>query len=232
MQAMITDEEAIRRRHSVRQYTDEPISEADRAALREEIARCNAEGGLHMALVCDEPEAFAGGLAHYGSFRGVTDYLVIAGKPAPDLGERAGYYGEKVVLLAQKLGINSCWVVLTFKKRLVRKMIAKDDKLVIVIALGHGATQGTPRKSKVADAVSLCPGTAPEWFARGVELALLAPTAMNQQKFRFELLDGDADAGKPRVKATTGLGSYAAIDLGIAKLHFELGAGPGAFEWA
>ena len=232
MQAMITDEEAIRRRHSVRQYTDEPISEADRAALREEIARCNAEGGLHMALVCDEPEAFAGGLAHYGSFRGVTDYLVIAGKPAPDLSERAGYYGERVVLLAQKLGLNSCWVALTFKKRLVRKMIAKDDKLVIVIALGHGATQGTPRKSKVADAVSLCPGTAPEWFARGVELALLAPTAMNQQKFRFELLDGDADAGKPRVKATTGLGSYAAIDLGIAKLHFELGAGPGAFEWA
>ena len=80
--------------------------------------------------------------------------------------------------------------------------------------------------------MSLCPGTAPEWFARGVELALLAPTAMNQQKFRFELLDGDADAGKPRVKATTGLGSYAAIDLGIAKLHFELGAGPDAFKWA
>ncbi len=229
---MITDEEAIRQRHSVRQYTDEPISEADRAALREEIAHCNAEGDLHMALVCDEPEAFAGGLAHYGSFRGVTDYLVIAGKPAPDLGERAGYYGQKVVLLAQKLGLNSCWVALTFKKRLVRKMIAKDDKLVIVVALGHGTTQGTPRKSKAADAVSFCPGTAPEWFARGVEFALLAPTAMNQQKFRFKLLDGDAEAGKPRVKATTGLGSYTDIDLGIAKFHFELGAGTDAFEWA
>ena len=229
---MITDEEAIRQRHSVRQYTDEPISEADRAALREEIARCNAEGGLHMALVCDEPEAFAGGLAHYGSFRGVTDYLVIAGKPAPDLSERAGYYGERIVLLAQKLGLNSCWVALTFKKRLVRKTIAKGDKLAIVVALGHGVTQGAPRKSKAADAVSSCPGAAPAWFARGVELALLAPTAMNQQKFRFELLDDGADAGKPRVKATAGLGSYADVDLGIAKLHFELGAGAGNFEWA
>ena len=229
---MITDEEAIRQRHSVRQYTDEPISEADRAALREEIERCSAEGGLHMALVCDEPEAFAGGLAHYGSFRGVTDYLVIAGKPAPDLSERAGYYGERVVLLAQKLGLNSCWVALTFKKRLVRKTIAKGDKLAIVVALGHGATQGAPRKSKAADAVSSCPGAAPAWFARGVELALLAPTAMNQQKFRFELLDDGADEGKPRVKATAGLGSYADVDLGIAKLHFELGAGAGNFEWA
>ena len=232
MQTMVTDEEAIRQRHSVRQYTDEPISEADRAALREEIARCNAEGGLHMALVCDEPEAFAGGLAHYGSFRGVTDYLVIAGKPAPDLSERAGYYGERIVLLAQKLGLNSCWVALTFKKRLVRKTIAKGDKLAIVVALGHGVTQGAPRKSKAADAVSSCPGAAPAWFARGVELALLAPTAMNQQKFRFELLDDGAGAGKARVKATAGLGSYADVDLGIAKLHFELGAGAGNFEWA
>ena len=83
----------------------------------------------------------------------------------------------------------------------------------------------------MADAVSLCPGTAPEWFARGVEFALLAPTAMNLQKFRLELLDGDAETGRPRVRATAGLGSYTDIDLGIAKLHFELGAGPGAFEW-
>lgn len=229
---MITDEEAIRRRHSVRQYTDEPISEADRAALREEIERCNAEGNLRMTLVCDEPEAFAGGLAHYGTFRGVSDYLVIAGVPAPDLNERAGYFGEKVVLLAQKLGLNSCWVALTFKKRLVRKTIARGDKLAIVIALGHGATQGSPRKSKPTDAVSSCPGAAPEWFARGVEFALLAPTAINQQKFRFGLLGAGGDAGKPRVKATTAPGPYADVDLGIAKLHFELGAGADAFEWA
>ena len=145
-----------------------------------------------------------------------------------------------IVLLAQKLGLNSCWVALTFKKRLVRKMVAKGDKLAIVVALGHGATQGVPRKSKAADAVSSCSGTAPEWFARGVEFALLAPTAVNQQKFRFELIDGGVDAsedagagsGKPRVKATTGFGSYADVDLGIAKLHFELGAGVDAFEWA
>ena len=229
---MMADEEAVRQRHSVRQYTDEPICKADRAALRDEIERCNAEGNLHMALVCDEPEAFAGGLAHYGSFRGVTDYIVIAGKPAADLDQRAGYYGEKIVLLAQKLGLNTCWVALTFKKRLVRRSIEPGDKLAIVIALGHGSTQGAPHKSKAASAVSSCPGTAPVWFDRGVELALLAPTALNQQKFRFELLDDATQAGKPRVKATTGFGSYAAVDLGIAKLHFELGAGASAFEWA
>ncbi len=235
---MLTIEEAIRQRHSVRQYTSEPIREDMRAALNEEIVRYNAQGDLRMALICDEPEAFAGGLAHYGSFRGVTDYLVVAGKPAPDLEERAGYHGEKVVLLAQRLGLNTCWVALTFKKRLVRRAVTPGDKLALVVAVGHGTTQGKPHKSKDAAAVSSCPGVsgaAPAWFARGVEFALLAPTAMNQQKFHFELLGGSDDAGpadKPRVRATAGRGAYAGIDLGIAKLHFELGAGADAFTWA
>ncbi|MDO4849341.1 MAG: nitroreductase family protein [Coriobacteriia bacterium] len=229
----MTIEEAIHQRHSVRQYTDEPISTADRAALEAEIARCNKAGDLHMTLVCDEPEAFGGGLAHYGSFRGVTSYIVIAGKPADDLEERAGYYGEKVVLLAQQLGLNTCWVALTFKKRLVRESLAAGEKLVIVISVGHGATQGMPHKSRGAEAVSSCPGEAPDWFARGVEFALLAPTAVNQQKFRFELLGADPGADDlPRVKATAGRGACANVDLGIAKLHFELGAGRDAFAWA
>lgn len=237
---MISLEEAVRERHSVRQYTDEPIPEEARAALEAEIARCNAEGDLHMSLVCDEPAAFAGGLAHYGSFRGVRNYVVIAGAPAPVLEQRAGYFGERVALLAQQLGLNTCWVALTFKKRLVRRSLAAGEKLVLVISLGYGTTAGAPHKSKTAAAVSACPEgvRAPAWFERGVELALLAPTAVNQQKFRFELVadaggvSGADSAGLPRVKATTASGPYAAVDLGIAKLHFELGAGTDSFTWA
>ena len=69
--------------------------------------------------------------------------------------------------------------------------------------------------------------TPPEWFERGVQAALLAPTAMNQQKFRFELLpDGKT------VRAQTLSGAYTAVDLGIAKYHFEVGAGTESFAWA
>lgn len=221
---MTSVEEALRQRHSVRQYTDEPISEGDRTALNAEIERCNKEGNLHMALVCDEPQAFAGGLAHYGSFRGVANYIAIAGQPSPSLDERAGYYGEKIVLLAQQLGLNTCWVALTFKKRLVKKLIAPDDKLVIVIAIGHGITQGAPRKSRTIGEVSSCEGPMPEWFTRGVEFALLAPTAINQQKFHFALTSAN-ESDRQMVRATTASGPYAAVDLGIAKLHFEIGAG-------
>ena len=229
---MISIDEAVRARHSVRQYTDEPIAADVRTRLEAKLAELNREGNLHMSLVCDEPDAFGSGLAHYGSFRGVRNYLVIAGADAVDLDRRAGYYGEQLVLFAQQLGLNTCWVALTFKKRLVKKMIAAGDRLVIVIALGYGVTQGRPRKSKAAEVVSTCTAPAPAWFSRGVEFALLAPTAINQQKFRFELLDDAPGASTPPVvRATTQVGPYAQVDLGIAMLHFKLGAGASAFTW-
>ncbi len=54
---------------------------------------------------------------------------------------------------------------------------------------------------------------------------MLAPTAMNKQKFRFSL-DGN------KVKIDTVSGVCTKIDLGIVKYHFEIGAGKENFEWA
>lgn len=226
---MITLEEAIEQRHSVRQYTDEPLSTEHCAALEAEIERCNAEGNLHMSLVRDESEAFSSAMARYGSFRNVCNYIVIAGAPAADLDRRAGYYGERVVLLAQQLGLNTCWVALTFKKRFVKKTLQDGDELVLVIAVGHGETAGKPHKSKTAEDVSSCAEPAPEWFARGVKAALLAPTAVNQQKFHLALASDKANP--PIVSATTDPGPYAQVDLGIAMLHFEIAAGKENFAW-
>ena len=227
--------EAIRERHSVRAYTDAAIPEEVRAALEAEVARGNAESNLAMRLVWDEPEAFDSTLAHYVRFRNVRNYLVLAG-PAdmPDLEERAGYYGERVVLLAQTLGVNSCWVALTFKKRYVKKMVPEGQRLALVVSLGYGVDAGHARKSKAPEDVSRVAGgaAAPEWFARGVEAALLAPTAVNQQKFLLELT-ADTDAvGKPLVRLTNLGGSYSDVDAGIVRLHFELAAGTDNFAWA
>ena len=66
----------------------------------------------------------------------------------------------------------------------------------------------------------------PEWFGRGLKAALLAPTAMNQQRFRFTLLPDDT------VRAESRGGSYSHVDLGIVKYHFQLGAGRESFRWA
>ena len=217
--------QAMRARHSVRAYEDKPVPPAVRAALEEEIAACNARFGLKMRLVTEEPNAFGSFLVHYGKFKGVRNYLALVGDDAADVNERAGYCGERVVLLAQALGLNSCWVALTFSKRAVRRALGlnKGEKLVCVIALGYGKTQGVPRRSKPAEKVMRAENP-PAWFLAGVEAALLAPTAVNQQKFLFKLV------GERGVRAECTGGFYGKVDLGIVRCHFELGAGAENFD--
>ena len=216
--------EAIKARHSVRSYSDRAIEPEKKQALTEKMKEINAQSGLHIQLICDEPKAFHGFMARYGKFSGVTNYFALIGKKSDDLSEKCGYYGEQLVLLAQQLGLNTCWVAMTYSKVKSAYQINAGEKLVIVISLGYGNTQGVPHKSKTAAEVSKA-DTDSAWFTGGVETALLAPTAMNQQKFRFEKT-GD------KVTATAGTGFYAKIDLGIAKLHFEIGAGKENFKWA
>ena len=216
--------EAMKERHSVRQYEDRPLDQNAVAALQEEISACNKEGGLHIQLVTNEPKAFDGFMAHYGKFSGVKNYIAMIGKKRPDLEEKCGYYGERLVLKAQQLGLNTCWVAMTYSKIKTAFTVADGEKLCIVISLGYGKTNGVPHKSKSADAVAKADGAFPAWFKAGVEAALLAPTAMNQQKFLFTL-DGN------RVSAKAGFGFYTKIDLGIARYHFEIGAGKENFKW-
>ena len=214
--------EAIRERHSVRSYEDRAIDEDKIEVLEKEIAECNRLGGLDIQLMTDEPRAFDSFMAHYGKFSGVRNYIAMVGKKGED--ERIGYYGERLVLLAQTLGLNTCWVALTYKKIPGAFEVANGEKLTVVIPFGYGETQGAQHKSKDAADVSNADGNSPEWFRLGVEAALLAPTAVNQQKFTLTYADG-------KVAARAGTGFYTKVDLGIVKYHFELGAGKENFEW-
>ena len=215
----MTDLEAIRARHSVRAYLDKPIPPELRRELDALAERCNRESGLHIRLIYDDPAGYDSFLTHYGVFRNVTNYIVLAGKKEGDFDFRCGYYGEKLVLLAQKLGLNTCWTALTFNKKRVRELVPEGESLCMAIALGYGKTQGVQHRSKRPEQVSELAGEAPDWFRDGLEAALLAPTAVNQQKFCFGLENGEVTV---RVK---GIGSYTRVDLGIAALHFELGSG-------
>lgn len=218
--------EAIKQRHSVRRYSLQTIEAEKVIALRELIEQCNRDSGMHIQLVIDEPKAFDSWLVHYGKFSGVRNYIALIG-PASDplLDEKLGYQGERIVLEAQRMGLNTCWVALTYRKNKHAYTINAGEKLRCVISIGYGQDQGVQHKSRDISEVSQCNGPMPEWFRRGVEVALLAPTAINQQKFFFKLCPGN------RVEASTRWGFYQNIDLGIAKLHFELGAGVDNFTW-
>jgi nitroreductase len=223
--------EAIEARHSVRKYIVKPIPQEIIDTLQAKVEECNKLGNLHIQLVTNEPKAFKGKMA-YGTFSGVTNYFAMVGAKADDLAERIGYYGEQLVLLAQTLGLNTCWVGLTYNKVKEAYSVEDNEKLCCMIALGYGSEPGRTMKRKTVKQVSNVSDTTPKWFHDGVVAALLAPTAVNQQKFHFEYLGTQTD-NIHRVKAEKGFSllGYTKIDLGIAKLHFEIGAGKENFEW-
>ena len=227
----MTIQEAIEDRHSVRAYKDQPLSEEIVKVLEDEIVKLNNEGQLHIQLICNEPKAFQGTLAKYGKFRNANNYLVMAGKRADDLDERIGYYGEHIVLLAQTLGLNTCWVGLSYSKVPGTYVLEEGEKIACYIAIGYGETQGSGHKIKTVEQVSNASDITPSWFKKGIEAALLAPTAVNQQKFSFEYVGMSNNRHQVRAKKGFSMIGYTQMDLGIAKYHFEVGAGKVNFEW-
>ena len=226
----MTLQEAITARHSVRKYIDKEIPADIVTVLQDKIAEYNKVGNLNIQLVLNETRAFTGMLS-YGSFSGVRNYFVMVGKKGADLDERIGYYGEQLVLLAQTLGLNTCWVGLSYRKVPEAYNVGKDEKLACMIALGYGETQGVSHKIKTIEQVSNASDLTPAWFKRGVEAALLAPTAVNQQKFSFEYVGMSNNRHLVRAKKGFSMIGYTKMDLGIAKYHFEIGAGKVNFEW-
>lgn len=216
--------EAMQRRHSVRSYTDQKIEAETLKSLKEEIRLCNQEGGLNIQLITDEPDAFHGFLAHYGKFRNVRNYIAMIGPKGTELDEKIGYYGERLVLRAAMLGLNTCWVALTYRKNKAKYALRSGEKMVCVIAVGYGDTEGVPHKSKPVESLCRTNGEMPDWFRAGMDAALLAPTATNQQKFLITL-----SGNKVEAKSTGGF--YSKVDLGIVKYHFEVGAGLQNFSW-
>ena len=208
--------ELMKERHSVRQYTDKKIEKEKREVLNALIAKINQKAGLHIQIIYDEPKCFNSMMAHYGKFDGVNNYIALVGEKSKS-DEALGYYGEQIVLKAQELGLNTCWVAMTHGKS--KAQIDKGEKLVCLISLGYGKTAGAAHKSKRLSEVCNYKKDMPEWFLSGMEAALLAPTAMNRQKFYFELLPDNS------IKITCGKGLYTKLDLGIVKYHFEVVSG-------
>ncbi len=227
----MTLEEAIEARHSVRAYKEQPLAENVVKVLEEKIAVLNLEGKLHIQLIQNEPKAFLGTMAKYGKFRNVGNYIVMAGQKADDLDERVGYYGEQLVLLAQTLGLNTCWVGLSYSKVSGTYELGEDEKIACYIAIGYGESQGVGHKIKTVEQVSNISNITPLWFKKGIEAALLAPTAVNQQKFSFEYIGMRNNRHQVRAKKGFSMIGYTKMDLGIAKYHFEIGAGEVNFEW-
>lgn len=206
----------IKERHSVRQFKDAPIEEAKRTELDALVAEINAETGLKFQAIYDDPDCFNTIMAHYGKFQNAVNYIALVGdKSTPNLEEMCGYYGQKIVLKAQEMGLNTCWVGGTYGKGKCKADAQRGEKIVCVIAVGYGETAGVKHKSKPVSKLCNVPEEEmPTWLKNGVVAAMMAPTALNQQKFYISFEDGN-------VTITAKNALFAKVDLGIVKYNFE-----------
>lgn len=206
--------ELMRKRHSVREYLDKEIEANKKEILTEYMAALNSEYGTNVQIFFDEPDGFKNSSASYGNFCGCKNYYVLAAKDA----EIAGYVGELIALKAQEIGLNTCFVALTYKKGAVKSKVnlAPGEKIQCTVALGYGKTQGASRKSKTPEQVLELIGEKPAYLDDVVEACLLAPTAINQQKFKIICTSGNIEVKK------SGFGFYTDVDLGIIKCHKDL----------
>lgn len=221
--------ETVRERHSVREYDGKPLSRAEFDALGAVVEECARESGLDIQLVGDNPEVFSV-IARFGLIRGCRTHVAFvvddgkAGDVAAD--EAIGYWGQKIVLAAQDMGLNTCWCALCSRKK-SRAVVAPGKKIRLIIAVGHGKTQGFSRKTKGVEALSSVEcAKAQAWFAAAMEAAQLAPTAMNNQNFKITLL---SDGKTVRIDAPqSGLN---VIDEGIVRCNFEIAANEAGADW-
>ena len=209
--------EAIKERHSVRNYKPEKIHPQKVDLIKEKIDELNTEGNLNLQFIGDAGNTYNRLLNRMAGLGTAPSVIACVGSDDETLEQRIGYYGEKLVLFAQELGLNTCWAG-TFNKKNINAEVGAGERLVISIAIGYGQDKGRPRKSKTMEQVVEAKGERPLWFNKGVEMALLAPTAINQQKFIIRLNEDETvdfiDKG----------GIFSQVDLGIVRCHFEIGA--------
>lgn len=235
--------DAIGARFSCRSYTGQPLDQATLDELATYAARLGEEGGLRFVMVGPEDGGAQLELSRRMFTGTMSSYAALIGPDDDATRERFGYFGEKLVLHATELGLGTCWVAGTFNRESVVVPLGPGEVIHDVIPLGHKPAKqplaqrtiraGLRKLDKKPEALYQGPtslAAAPKWVQMGIDAVLKGPSAVNQQPVVFVQDEGGLRATLPRFKRGV---EY--TDLGIAKLHFQLGADAagtvGTWEW-
>lgn len=227
--------EAINKRCSRRTYIDKPIEKSKIRDIEEIIFKLNKEGNLSFEFIINNGKAFENVKKSYGLFKNVKNYIVVKGKKQEFLMEKMGYYGEQLVLEATILGLGTCWVGGTFDRQSCPCKVEEDEILYGLIAIGY-VEENLSLKEKVISKISHrntksieemyeSDENVPQWFINGMKAVQKAPSAINKQPVKFNYKKENVTA------KVLGNSDGEVVDLGIAKLHFEIGSEGGHWEF-
>lgn len=230
---MLTEWEAIQKRVSCRAYQDRRIDGATLKQMEEKVQELNRASGLHFQFYTTRnagepalklsPAMFSGNVYHYAALVGGED---------PLSAEKVGYYGQKLVLYATRLGLGTCWVAGTYDANSIQVELAQGEKVWDVVPMGY-PLEKTPMKQKMIRSgirardrkleqfveSETAFAALPEWLQKAVEAVRLGPSAVNQQPVNIVCRDGTV-----RAKLWKSGHGLEFNDLGIAKCQFEAGA--------
>jgi nitroreductase len=226
--------EAINERHSRRTYDGKSLPLEVAVKLHDIAAEYSKIPGVDIRFINNNGTAFNGLTKSYGIFRGVNDYfLLVRRKDNIKSNIKLGYYGEMLVLRSTQLGFNTCWVGVTFDKKDCPIRLEEDEIVECAITVGKSPKYRSfqenlihfvyhPRTKNVSEMFTSEADVTPDWFLRGMSAVQRAPSALNRQPAHFYYhRDGTVSADVKEIEEQPHNG----LDLGIAKLHFEIGSG-------
>ncbi len=231
---------AITIRRSVRTFTGQPV---DAGALGDLRDFCSGLPGTSVAriVVAEEvpPDLFTGVIiGSYGRVVGARSALVVIGRSeARAAQESMGYLGEAALLQATAMGLGTCWIAGSFKREIASKLaeVGEDEQIFAVSPVGHAeerprrgerllkAAVRAKKRRPIDDMASGFDADQwPDWAAEGVRLARIAPSAANRQPWRFDFEPGAVTVSVVDRGVDGSISRL--LDVGIAMLHFEIGA--------
>lgn len=213
--ALLAD--AVRLRTSCRIFSGAP-SEAEYAALAYQTGRYALSGARLVLLEADDSlfTATLLGMRRVTGCRMIAAVVISEREPLCRI--HAGILGEAFVLEATAMGLGTCWVSGSYRRRQVNVPLREDEALLCVIAVGKPAQPleaPATRHRKGPD--QLCRGPWREWpeqLIRAATLVQQAPSSMNMQPWALWVNEGGSFVLDANERAQ--------LDGGIALCHAEL----------
>lgn len=197
----------IRQRKSIRSYTDKPIEEEKKDALKNflsanTIGPFGTKSRFVFITADDQDKEALKGLVTYGMIKNPMGFIIGAVEKKSHNMEDFGYLMEKNILMATNLGLGTCWLGGTFNSSgFARKIALQDNEIIpavtpagyavpkmkVIDSIIRGASSADNRKSWhqlfFTNEKPLFTEEAGD-YATPLEMVRLAPSANNFQPWR------------------------------------------------
>lgn len=239
-------EETVRKRYSVRNYSDETIESDILEDLKLFIKTLNNPFGKQINFhFLDLKEAQpTEKLGTYGVIKGARYFVGTTIKQEPMIFEALGYEFEVLVLYLASKGLGTCWLGGTFNRAGYASAmnLDADDLFPIMSPFGYPADKKHLKELAMRKAIKAdqrvawdelffhedfetpLPEEAAGDYKVALEMVRLGPSASNKQPWRILLKDGMFHFYEYKTPGYSSSFAYdiQEIDMGIAAAHFHL----------